>query len=196
MNSMAMARVESDWYPWCLNIEGKDVRPKSFARAVQLAEQALRAGKSVDVGLMQINSYWLKKLHIAPEVALQPRNNVILGLYVLTQEVRRHGATWKAVGAYHSPTVWRQQRYARKVHTCLAALQRALQTAQAGQAQAQVQGKDKRTARDRLKDAPVSLSRPLPELSESSTGDRPEHKAEGRADSRPQRSQGSQGSFR
>ncbi len=179
--AMAMARVESDWYPWCLNVEGRDVRPRSYGRAVQLARDALRAGKSVDVGLMQINSYWLKKLRIAPEVALVPRNNVILGLFVLTQELRRHGATWKAVGAYHSPTAWRQQRYARKVHACYVALLK-------GQAAPKRQERDRaskagRTG-NRKDEALLSLTRPLPEFSEKSSernAERSQRKVPGRA---------------
>ena len=53
--AMAVARVESDWHPWCVNIEGKDYRAKSLAEAATIAKRALVLGKSLDVGLMQIN---------------------------------------------------------------------------------------------------------------------------------------------
>ena len=59
--ALAIARQESGWHPWIINVAGKDVRPQSKAEAVRVARAALRAGKSFDVGLMQINSYWIRK---------------------------------------------------------------------------------------------------------------------------------------
>lgn len=120
--ALAIARVESGWYPWCVNIEGRDYRPKSLAEAARLARTALALGKSLDVGLMQINSYWLRKWRLPLERVLEPRVNVVLGLTILKYEMRRFGATWKAVGAYHSKNPARQKRYAQKVARALASL--------------------------------------------------------------------------
>lgn len=128
--AMAVSWVESSWYPWCINIAGKDYRPKSRAEAARLAERALARGKSLDVGLMQINSWWLRKWKLTPAQALDPALNVTLGLYILAQEMRRHGSLWKAVGAYHSPTPARQKRYAGKVAKALADIERRLAQAQ------------------------------------------------------------------
>lgn len=127
--AMAIARVESGWHPYCVNVAGKDHYPQSLEDAARLARDALRQGRSVDVGLMQINSYWLKKWNVPPERALIPAVNVTLGLVVLAHEMRRHGPTWKAVGYYHSPNARRQARYVQKVarerEAIVAALARA-----------------------------------------------------------------------
>lgn len=124
--AMAVARVESDWHPWCVNIEGKDYRAKSLAEAATIAKRALLQGKSLDVGLMQINSYWLRKWQIPLERVLEPATNVTLGLCILKYEMRRYGSTWKAVGAYHSKNPARQKRYAQKVARALSGIHRAL----------------------------------------------------------------------
>ena len=121
---MALAKVESSWHPWCVTIAGRGYYPKSRAEAARLADAALAQGKSVDVGLMQINSYWLRKWKLSAALALDPDINVTLGLYILAREKRRHGSLWKAVGAYHSPTPVRQKRYARKVARALAGIER------------------------------------------------------------------------
>ncbi len=113
--ALAIARVESDGYPYALNIGGRDHRPRSREEAARLASSAIASGRSVDVGLMQINDWWLRRLGISPYVALEPGNNVLLGLWILHQEMRRRGRVWKAVGAYHSPREERQRVYARKV---------------------------------------------------------------------------------
>ena len=128
--AMAVARVESDWHPWCVNIEGKDYRAKSLAEAATIAKRALLQGKSLDVGLMQINSYWLRKWQIPLERVLEPATNVTLGLCILKYEMRRYRSTWKAVGAYHSKNPSknpaRQKRYVQKVARALSGIHRAL----------------------------------------------------------------------
>ena len=116
----------SDWHPWCVNIEGKDYRAKSLAEAATIAKRALALGKSLDVGLMQINSYWLRKWQLPLERVLDPVTNVTLGLCILKYEMRRYGSTWKAVGAYHSKNPARQKRYVQKVARALSGIHRAL----------------------------------------------------------------------
>mgnify|MGYP004649191085 CR=1 FL=1 len=101
--ALAIARQESGWHPWIINVAGKDVRPRNKAEAVRVARAALRAGKSFDVGLMQINSYWIKKYRWPLEQVLDPANNAKIGVWILAQEIRRHGLNWKAVAYYHTP---------------------------------------------------------------------------------------------
>lgn len=101
--ALAIAKQESGWHPWIINIAGKDVRPQSKAEAVRVARAALRAGKSFDVGLMQINSYWIRKHRWPLEQVLEPANNAKIGVWILAQEIRRHGLNWKAVAYYHTP---------------------------------------------------------------------------------------------
>lgn len=114
--ALAIARQESQFYPWAVNIQGKSYYPASRAEAVALLKKA--RGKSIDVGLMQVNSWWLRKLGISPETALEPRNNILIGVWILAQEIGRHGLTWKAVASYHTPlsrNPERGRRYAASV---------------------------------------------------------------------------------
>ena len=112
---LAIAKTESGLDPWCVNIAGKTYRPGSRAGALAIIRQARARGLSHDIGLMQINNWWLKHLNISPEIALEPRNNATLGVWILANEIRRHGYTRTAVGAYHSPTPARQRMYAQVV---------------------------------------------------------------------------------
>lgn len=112
---LAIARQESSWHPWTVNVAGKDYRPRTKAEALEIINRAQAAGQSYDVGLMQVNCQWLRKFRISPAVALEPRNNAMLGCWILASAIREHGMTWKAVGVYHSPTPARQLNYARRV---------------------------------------------------------------------------------
>lgn len=109
--ALAIARHESGEKPWAVNIAGKSYSPDSKEAALALLESREK-GKSYDVGLMQVNVQWLRKLNISPAVAIEPVNNAWLGVWILAHAIREHGLNWKAVGAYHSPTPARQQRYA------------------------------------------------------------------------------------
>ena len=60
---------------------------------------------SEDVGLMQINSEWLPRiaeLGYNRESLFNPCINILVGTWVLAQEVKRFGYTWTAVGAYNA----------------------------------------------------------------------------------------------
>lgn len=111
--ALAIAMQESGGNPWAVNVAGKSYQPASKADALSIVRRAQE--KSYDIGLMQVNSQWLRRFHISPETAIEPRNNVLLGVWILASSIREHGMNWKAVGAYHSPTPARQQQYARLV---------------------------------------------------------------------------------
>ena len=101
--ALAIARQESGCHPWILNISGRDVRPRSKEEALRYAQWAMRAGRSFDVGIMQVNSYWVRKYGWPLEQVLEPVNNVKIGVWILAQEIHRHGLNWKAVAYYHTP---------------------------------------------------------------------------------------------
>lgn len=113
---MAIARQESSLHPWCVNVQGKDFVPKTYADAVKIIRKAHKAGQSYDVGLMQINCQWTRLWKINPLDLLDPKTNIKLGIYILRQEIRRHGLNWKAVGKYHSPDPERGRKYAWRVY--------------------------------------------------------------------------------
>ena len=122
--ALSIAKVESGFAPWVVNVAGKDFRAKTREQALYIIHAARAYGLSHDIGIMQINNYWLRKFNLSPEVALEPRNNVHIGVYILASEIRKHGFGWKAVGAYHSPTPWRQAQYAARVAKFYAQLRR------------------------------------------------------------------------
>ena len=101
--TQAIADVESGHNPWALNIEGKGYQFASKDKALAMAKQADAEGRSFDSGIMQVNNFWLKKYGIPLEAAFDPQANIYLGSWILKQEIDRHGQTWEAVGAYHSP---------------------------------------------------------------------------------------------
>lgn len=101
--ALAIARQESGLHPWILNISGRDVRPRTKDEALAIAQTAFHAGRSFDVGIMQVNVYWIKKYRLPLELVLDPRANVQIGVWILAQEISRHGLNWRAVAYYHTP---------------------------------------------------------------------------------------------
>jgi soluble lytic murein transglycosylase-like protein len=100
--------------------------------AIALVESGLDPGAvhlnpdgSRDIGLMQVNSRWLPVLAragIAEEHLYDPCVSLWVGAWVLADNIRRHGATWKAVGAYNATSAKKQRAYVRKLRKALTAL--------------------------------------------------------------------------
>jgi soluble lytic murein transglycosylase-like protein len=109
--ALAIARHESGMNPWAVNVAGRAFIPSDKKTALRLIDVAKHWNKSFDVGLMQVNSQWLKKWGISPQEALDPRINIILGVRILGQAIERHGLSWKAVASYHTPQDERGKRY-------------------------------------------------------------------------------------
>lgn len=101
--AMAVARQESDMNPWVINVSGRDFYMKNREEALALAQAAYRAGRSFDVGIMQINTYWIKEYKLPLEVVVDPQNNVQIGVWILAKMIRQYGLNWKAVAYYHTP---------------------------------------------------------------------------------------------
>jgi soluble lytic murein transglycosylase-like protein len=73
---------------------------------------------SYDMGMMQINSWWLSKLSkygIAVKDLMGACTNIHVGAWILAQNISTHGATWKAVGAYNASTTSKQVIYVSRV---------------------------------------------------------------------------------
>ncbi|MEW8375832.1 MAG: lytic transglycosylase domain-containing protein [Candidatus Thiodiazotropha sp.] len=79
---------------------------------------------SRDIGIMQINSWWLPKLAgfgIDERRLQEPCINVAVGAWILAGNIARYGYTWDAIGAYNAGTGdtemirMRREAYAHKV---------------------------------------------------------------------------------
>lgn len=110
--SIAIAKQESGLNPLCINVAGVDMTPATMEEAEAIIRQAQAQDKSYDVGLMQINSQWVKEWKIDPVSLLDPETNIRLGVKILRDEIDRHGMNWLAVGKYHSPDPLRGRQYA------------------------------------------------------------------------------------
>ncbi|AJI94148.1 transglycosylase SLT domain protein [Yersinia ruckeri] len=85
-------------------------------------EKALNSNKngSHDFGLMQVNSIHIASLKSAGIITskpmlLDPCNNIHAGAYLLSLKFKKYGYSWKAVGAYHSETPYRRDKYAEDI---------------------------------------------------------------------------------
>lgn len=108
----------------------------TLLRAIAAAEsgldpRALHANTdgTRDVGLMQINSWWLsllKRHGIEAADLWDPCLNIDVGAWILAVNIRRYGYGWRAVGAYHAGTAtdWeterRREEYAIRIQRHLA----------------------------------------------------------------------------
>lgn len=79
---------------------------------------------SFDLGPMQVNSWWLER--ISKVIHRSPKNvrrwlihdvcfNVRAARWIFLSGLAATGDYWQAIGVYHSPTRWRQQRYGANV---------------------------------------------------------------------------------
>ena len=83
----AIARVESGFRVFVIGINGPGggaILPATRQAAIERAQALLRDGRSVDLGLMQINSRNLGWLGLSVEDAFDPCRNVAAGARVLT----------------------------------------------------------------------------------------------------------------
>lgn len=110
--ALAVAKQESGMKPLCINVQGRDHFPATHAEAEAIIRKAVAENKSFDVGLMQINSQWLKRFNVDPVDLLEPETNIRIGVQLLHEEIERHGLNWRAVGGYHSPNPLRGHYYA------------------------------------------------------------------------------------
>lgn len=119
----AVAVVESAANPWAIGTPHGAVFPHTRSEAKRILVRALRTESSVDIGLLQINSQWLPRLHIAPEQLLDSCINIRVGAAILavnfvaaSRPGRSHlHALVAALSAYNSGSETAAVRYAEKV---------------------------------------------------------------------------------
>lgn len=122
---VALAVTESSLHPWAVNISSNGFYPQTKKEALELVQEA----KNYDLGVMQINSWWLhpSRLDMTPSEILDPKNNIDAAAWILRQEIDRHGVSWKAIGAYHSNPINNPERskaYALRVSKKLASIKK------------------------------------------------------------------------
>ena len=110
----------------CFNLAADQYKiPAKLLKAIAITETKLdqyainvNTNKSYDIGLMQINSTWLKKLNrvgITQADLLDGCKNIQIGAWILASNIKQYGFNNKAIGAYNSQTAVNQERYARRV---------------------------------------------------------------------------------
>jgi len=117
----SIAKVESGFNPYALNVEGASYMPKNQNQAWSI----IRAnyGKSIDIGIMQVNTSWFKKLNIPYWYGLNSCYSIMLGAYVLRDKMNRFGNNWYGIAAYHSAEYYSNNRYAWMVYNNLRKIQ-------------------------------------------------------------------------
>ncbi|TCK32479.1 transglycosylase-like protein with SLT domain [Paraburkholderia sp. BL8N3] len=97
-----------------------------LVRAIAQQESGMRANAintnrdgSEDIGLMQINSSWLRKLSrygITRRKLFDACVNAYVGTWILASNIKQFGPTWKAVGAYNAVSSGKQLVYANNIY--------------------------------------------------------------------------------
>lgn len=112
---LSIAHVESGFNPYAVNVAGKSYQPKTKEEAYAIIRNAALAGKSFDVGVMQVNSFWFKKFNIPYHYGLDLQNSFVMGAEILREEILRNGNNWLSVGYYHSKTFNNAFKYFQRV---------------------------------------------------------------------------------
>lgn len=96
----AVAKQESSGNPWAVCIGGKPHYPASREDALDLIKR--KGCRNYDLGLMQINSFWIRKFNLDPAQVLDPEANIRIGAWILRQCLDAHGTGWEALAVYHA----------------------------------------------------------------------------------------------
>jgi len=69
-----------------------------------------------DIGLMQINSSWVKSLNLDADLLLSdPCYNLKTGAEILSKCIEQYGYTWEAIGCYNAASKDKRVKYSWKV---------------------------------------------------------------------------------
>ena len=114
---LAIADVESGYKEYALNVSGRPYFPKNYYSAKRIIRD--NEASSMDIGIMQVNSYWFRKFGYPLKKGLDSCFDIYLGAYVLAKKISEYGYNWKGIAAYHSDDYPDNLIYARKVYTAL-----------------------------------------------------------------------------
>lgn len=119
----AVIQQESGGDPYAIGTPDGDLHGGSQENAEALLWQAMRRYKSVDIGIMQINSRWLTRLTVSPRELFDPCTNIKIGTSILAANFETSLATSKtplealikALSEYNSGSKSKALRYAYSV---------------------------------------------------------------------------------
>lgn len=122
-----MAAEKHEWESCFTDAASRYSLDPDILRAIAVTESAMDPTRhnasnrngSVDLGIMQINSYWypfLEAYGIKPADLWDACTNIFVGAWVLAQNVRTYGKNWLAVGAYNATSREKRYNYARLVY--------------------------------------------------------------------------------
>ncbi len=101
-------------WPWALNVDGDPIFAASREEAAMLL--AVHRDKSVDVGLLQVNTRWHGHRVDRLEALLDPVINLTVGAAILKEALASTpGDLTAGIGRYHSTRPERAKAYARTV---------------------------------------------------------------------------------
>ncbi|WP_045761423.1 lytic transglycosylase domain-containing protein [Xanthomonas albilineans] len=92
----AIIKYESGGNPYAINNQVRSFYPNRLEDAQRIAVEQVRAGRSTDIGLMQINSQHLRKFSVTPVDLLDPCINIRVGTTILS---KNYAQTW---AKYHA----------------------------------------------------------------------------------------------
>lgn len=71
---------------------------------------------SVDMGLMQVNSFWIEPLGLDSDRLINDScYNTMAGARILRRCIDRHGYTWEAVGCYNAVSMDKKKSYSWRI---------------------------------------------------------------------------------
>lgn len=109
-----ISEVESSNNPYAVNIAGKAYYLDNVNQAKEFINNNIN--HNMDIGIMQINSWWFKRYNYKRELGLNVCWNIYMGAYILGYEYRRHKDIWRAIAYYHSPNKVNQKKYVKKIY--------------------------------------------------------------------------------
>jgi type IV secretion system protein VirB1 len=121
----AIVAVESAGWPYAVNdnTTRRSYLPRTRADALRIAESAIRAHHSVDVGLAQVNSGNFAAFHVDAAAMLEPCANLRVGSAILANAYRFASVRYPdppqalvhALMAYNTGSIYAGARYVRAV---------------------------------------------------------------------------------
>lgn len=125
--TQAIVEVESNGNPLAIhdNDTGISFTPSSRSQAVEIASRLLTRRHSIDIGLMQINSWHLRKRRIDCDRLFDPCFNIKTGTEILAAFYRTHRqknpsdppdlTLLKSLSSYNTGTPYNGTRYVSKI---------------------------------------------------------------------------------